>query len=84
MSILKAKIYEWMSDQKKKEMERFYSKKGEIAWGSQIRSYVMQPYTLVKDHRTAHETSNVSAVLDGKLQPFVEAYLKKIAKTAQA
>jgi peptide chain release factor 2 len=76
MSMLRAKIYEMRLDEKKKEMERFYGKKGEIAWGSQIRSYVMQPYTLVKDHRTEVETSNVSAVLDGDLQMFIEAYLK--------
>lgn len=79
MSILKAKLYEWTKDQKKKEMERFYAKKGEIAWGSQIRSYVLQPYTMVKDHRTGFESSNVSAVLDGELEGFIEAYLKKNA-----
>jgi len=76
MKILRAKVYELMRDQKRKEMERFYSKKGEIAWGSQIRSYVMQPYTMVKDHRTGCETGNVNAVLNGALQPFVDAYLK--------
>ena len=79
MSILRARVYEWMLDQKRKEMERFYGKKGEIAWGSQIRSYVMQPYQMVKDHRTGEETSNVDAVLDGRIQPFVEAYLKQRA-----
>jgi peptide chain release factor 2 len=77
--ILKAKLYEWHLDQKKQEMERFYGKKGEIAWGSQIRSYVMQPYTMVKDHRTGEETANVGAVLDGAIQPFIEAYLRKAA-----
>ncbi len=76
MSMLRARVYEYMLDQKRKEMERFYSAKGEIAWGSQIRSYVLQPYTMVKDHRTKHETSNVQAVLDGALQPFIEAYLR--------
>ena len=75
--ILRAKVYEWRLDQKRKEMERFYGKKGEIAWGSQIRSYVLQPYTMVKDHRTGEETSNVDAVLDGAIQPFVQAYLKQ-------
>ena len=67
-------------------MERFYGEKGDIAWGSQIRSYVLQPYTMVKDHRTGEETSNTDAVLDGALQPFIEAYLKKLAeqKTAVA
>lgn len=82
-SILRAKLYEWQMDQKKREMERFYGKKGEIAWGSQIRSYVMQPYTMVKDHRTGHETSNVSGVLDGALQPFIEAWLRREASQAK-
>lgn len=75
-SMLRARIYEMKLDEQRKDMEKFYGEKGEIAWGSQIRSYVLQPYTLVKDHRTEYETSNVSAVLDGDLQPFVEAYLK--------
>ncbi|MFT5241467.1 MAG: peptide chain release factor 2 [Candidatus Promineifilaceae bacterium] len=74
--LLKAKLYEWLLDQKRKDMEKFYSDKGDIAWGSQIRSYVMQPYTMVKDHRTSHETSNVSAVLDGDIQSFLDAFLK--------
>lgn len=74
--MLRAKLYEWLSDQQKREMERFYSKKGEIAWGNQIRSYVMQPYTMVKDHRTSHETSNVSSVMDGHLDDFIQAYLR--------
>jgi len=80
MKILRAKVYEWVLDQKRKEMERFYGQKGEIAWGSQIRSYVLQPYTLVKDHRTGEESSNVDAVLDGAIQPFIEAYLKQTAR----
>ena len=79
MKILRAKIYEYMQDQKRKDMEQFYGKKGEIAWGSQIRSYVLQPYTMVKDHRTSCETSNVNAVLDGDLYAFIEAQLKKQA-----
>jgi len=76
MSILKAKIYELQVDKQRKEMERFYGEKGEIAWGSQIRSYVLQPYTMVKDHRTDEQTSNVQAVLDGALQPFIDATLR--------
>ena len=82
MSILKAKIYEYYEDKKRKEMERFYGDKGEIAWGSQIRSYVFQPYTMVKDHRTDEQTSNVQAVMDGHIQPFIEAYLKHNATKA--
>ena len=79
MKMLRAKIYELTQDQKRKDMERFYGAKGEIAWGSQIRSYVLQPYTLAKDHRTGFETSNINAVLDGAIYPFIEAYLKKRA-----
>jgi len=82
MSMLKAKLYEYYEDKKRKEMERFYGEKGEIAWGSQIRSYVFQPYTMVKDHRTDEETSNVAAVMDGHIQPFIEAYLKQNAVKA--
>ena len=83
-SVLKAKLYELQMDRQRKEMERFYGEKGEIAWGSQIRSYVLQPYTMVKDHRTEHQTGNVSAVLDGALQPFIEAWLRMKAGEASA
>ena len=77
MKMLQARVYELELDKKRKEMERFYGQKGEIAWGSQIRSYVLQPYTMVKDHRTGAETSNVAAVLDGDLDRFIDAYLKQ-------
>ncbi len=77
MKLLLAKLYEWEEDQKRQEMEKFYGDKGDIAWGRQIRSYVMQPYTLVKDHRTDVQVGNVEAILDGDLEPFIEAYLKK-------
>lgn len=80
MSILKAKLYELYADKQRQDLEKFYGDKGEIAWGSQIRSYVLQPYTMVKDHRTDEETSNVDAVLDGAIQPFIEAYLKQRAE----
>lgn len=76
MCLLRARLYEWQEDRKRREMERFYGEKGEIAWGRQIRSYVMQPYTMVKDHRTEAETGNVEAVLDGDLDNFIEAWLK--------
>jgi len=79
MGMLKAKLYEYNEDRKRKEMERFYGEKGEISWGSQIRSYVFQPYTMVKDHRTDEQTGNVQAVMDGAIQPFIEAYLRKNA-----
>jgi peptide chain release factor 2 len=80
MSMLKAKIYEYEQDRKRRDLERFYGAKGEIAWGSQIRSYVLQPYTLAKDHRTGEENTNIEAVLDGAIQPFIEAYLRASAR----
>jgi len=79
MKILRAKIYEYLLDQQRRDLEKFYGDKGEIAWGSQIRSYVMQPYTMVKDHRNGCETSNVNAVLDGDIQDFIEAQLRASA-----
>lgn len=80
MSMLKAKLYEYEQDKKRKDLEKFYGAKGEIAWGSQIRSYVLQPYTLVKDLRTGEQTSNVDAVLDGDIGNFIDAYLQALAK----
>jgi len=76
MKMLRAKVYEHELDKQKQAAEQFYGAKGEIAWGHQIRSYVMQPYTMVKDHRTDAQTGNVQAVLDGSLSDFIEAYLK--------
>jgi len=73
-------LYEKLMDQKRQSMEKFYGEKGDISWGNQIRSYVLQPYTLVKDHRTEVETGNTGAVLDGDIHHFVEAYLKKRAQ----
>ncbi|OIO33317.1 MAG: peptide chain release factor 2 [Candidatus Omnitrophica bacterium CG1_02_40_15] len=80
MKILKAKLYEREIEEKKKELEKEYAKKQKIEWGSQIRSYVMHPYSMVKDHRTDHETSNVNAVMDGGLDEFMETFLKWKAK----
>jgi len=77
MKLLRSKIYEMEQDKKRREMEQFYGDKGEIAWGHQIRSYVLQPYTMVKDHRTEAETGNVQAVLDGDIGMFIEAWLKQ-------
>ena len=76
MKILTASIYEYEMDKKRKESEKFYGDKGAIAWGSQIRSYVMQPYTMVKDHRTNTESGNVMAVMDGDINQFIQSYLK--------
>ncbi len=80
MKVLKARLY--VLEQKKRDAEtaKLYGEKGEIAWGNQIRSYVMQPYQMVKDHRTSHQTGNVQAVLDGDLDGFIEAYLRHRAK----
>ncbi|HLP06903.1 MAG TPA: peptide chain release factor 2 [Opitutaceae bacterium] len=76
MSVLKARLYEKKLDEQRSEMERFYGEKGEIGWGSQIRSYVLQPYQMVKDLRTGVETSNVDAVLDGDLDRFINGWLR--------
>lgn len=76
MRILKARIYEKMEDDKRAEMEKFYGEKGEIGWGNQIRSYVFQPYQMVKDLRTGYETGNIQAVMDGDLDGFINAWLR--------
>ena len=76
MNMLRAQLYEYYEDQKKAEMDRFYGAKSENGWGSQIRSYVFCPYTMVKDLRTGEETSDVQAVMDGAIAPFIEAYLQ--------
>jgi peptide chain release factor 2 len=76
MKILKAKLYQLEEDKKRAELERQYGEKGEIAWGNQIRSYVFQPYQMVKDHRTGAETSNVQAVMDGDIDMFIQAKLR--------
>jgi peptide chain release factor 2 len=76
MKMLISKIYAQRLDEKKAEMERFYGDKGSISWGNQIRSYVFQPYRMVKDLRTGVETSNVQAVMDGDLDPFVNGWLR--------
>ena len=74
--MLKAKILAMEEAKRDAEMSKLYGEKGEIAWGSQIRSYVLNPYQMVKDHRTNVEEGNVQKVLDGELDPFMEAYLK--------
>ncbi len=76
MKMLKAKLYEIEQDKKRAEIDRQYGEKGDIAWGSQIRSYVFQPYQMVKDHRTGAETSNVQAVMDGDIDTFIQAKLR--------
>ena len=76
LSMLKAKMYQLKEKEREKELNAAYDKKGEIAWGHQIRSYVLQPYSLIKDLRTDKETGNTQAVLDGEIDDFMEAYLK--------
>jgi len=76
MRILKARLYDLEDSKRRAEHAAESAAKGENAWGNQIRSYVLQPYQLVKDLRTGAETSNVSAVLDGEIDLFIDAYLR--------
>jgi peptide chain release factor 2 len=76
MKMLVSKLLAQREDAQKAEQERFYGEKGSISWGSQIRSYVFQPYRMVKDLRTGVETSNVQAVMDGDLDAFVNGWLR--------
>jgi peptide chain release factor 2 len=76
MNVLKARLYEKKLDEQRSEMEKFYGEKGEIGWGSQIRSYVLQPYQMVKDLRTGISTSDTQGVLDGDIDRFVTAWLR--------
>lgn len=80
MKMLKAKLYEMEMDKKRGEAEKRYGQKGEIAWGHQIRSYVFMPYQLVKDLRSGYETSQITAVMDGDLDPFIFAFLNHEAE----
>jgi peptide chain release factor 2 len=77
MKILKARLYELEQKKKEAEFNAIVGEKKDIAWGSQIRSYIFQPYQMVKDHRTGYEVGQVSGVMDGDLDGFIEAYLKK-------
>ncbi|HEY3253162.1 MAG TPA: peptide chain release factor 2 [Polyangiaceae bacterium] len=79
LKTMKSRLYELEAAKREAAQDRYEAAKGQIAWGSQIRSYVMQPYQLVKDYRSEHETSNVQGVLDGDLDAFIEAYLLKNA-----
>jgi peptide chain release factor 2 len=82
MKILRARLYELRLEEHDEELEKLQGEKRVIAWGSQIRSYVMHPYQMVKDHRTNYETSNVSAVLDGDLDEFIRKYLLYSSKAS--
>ena len=83
LKMLKARLYEMEQAKREAAQDRYEAAKGQIAWGSQIRSYVLQPYQLVKDLRTEHETSDTQGVLDGDLDGFIEAYLLKSADASQ-
>jgi peptide chain release factor 2 len=76
MAMLRARLYDYYRQKKEEENERFAQEKKDISWGNQIRSYVFQPYTLVKDYRTKAETGNIAAVMDGDIDLFIEGYLK--------
>ena len=83
MQMLKAKLLRLEDEKRQADATSRYNEKGEIGWGNQIRSYVLHPYQMVKDHRTDHETSNVEAVLDGDLTAFMEATLKSVMGEAE-
>ena len=75
MKVLKARLYELEKNKRQEKTQEVLDTQKDIAWGSQIRSYILQPYRLIKDHRTKYEEGNVEAVLDGDLDSFIEAYL---------
>ena len=81
MKILRARLFELEERKKREQFEQFSKEKKDITWGSQIRSYVLQPYRMVKDHRTGVEIGNTDAVLDGAIDPFIEAYLMGVRKS---
>jgi peptide chain release factor 2 len=81
MKILRARLFELEERKRREEMEKFSKDKKEIGFGSQIRSYVLHPYQMVKDHRTGVEIGNTSAVLDGAIDEFIEAYLMGVRKS---
>lgn len=80
MKILKARLYEKKLEEQEKELNELRGEQKEIGWGSQIRSYVFHPYSMVKDHRTGVETGNIQAVMDGEIDPFINAYLRQTMK----
>ena len=76
MKVMKSRLYEFYRLEREAEQAKNAAEKKDISWGNQIRSYVFQPYTMVKDHRTKHETGNIQAVMDGAIDPFIEEYLR--------
>ncbi|RMF95777.1 MAG: peptide chain release factor 2 [Candidatus Schekmanbacteria bacterium] len=83
MKILKSRLYELKLQEEKEKMDAIHSQKKDIAWGNQIRSYVLHPYRMVKDHRTGVEVGNADAVLDGDIDQFIESYLIEAGKQKQ-
>jgi len=81
MKILRARLFEHYQQEKEKDLKEIRGKKKDIAWGSQIRSYVFHPYQMVKDHRTEEESGNLQAIMDGEINCFIEAYLKSERKS---
>jgi peptide chain release factor 2 len=84
MRVLRARLYQKALDERRAEEEKRVGDKKSIEWGSQIRSYVLHPYRMVKDHRTGHETGDTDRILDGGLTPFIEAYLKSSVDSSRA
>ncbi|WP_454193549.1 peptide chain release factor 2 [Paenibacillus sp. Marseille-Q7038] len=80
MTMLRSKLYERKLEEQRKHLDEIRGEQSEIAWGSQIRSYVFHPYSMVKDHRTSVESGNVGGVMDGDLDPFIDGYLRKQIK----
>ncbi len=76
MLMLKSKLINLKEQEQKEKIEDLKGEQKDIAWGSQIRSYIFCPYTMVKDHRTGYEVGNVEAVMDGDIEKFIEEYLK--------
>ena len=76
MALLRAKLFQLAEEERQKELAAIKGEQLEIGWGSQIRSYVFHPYSMVKDHRTDYEVGNTQAVMDGDLNGFMEAYLR--------
>ncbi|QWU15859.1 peptide chain release factor 2 [Paenibacillus sophorae] len=81
MTMLRSKLYERKLEEQQRELDEIRGEQSDIAWGSQIRSYVFHPYSMVKDHRTSVETGNVGSVMDGDLDAFIDGYLRSQIKT---
>ena len=84
MRVLRSRLYEYEQAKRQEEIDKLHATKKDISWGSQIRSYVLQPYRLIKDVRTGVEKGNVDAVLDGDLDDFIQAYLVEMARDGGA